>query len=585
MPKTTSGKVQRFECRNLLKTNTFRPARRTFRDQYVIFYHAVLSNLTLFMIYFWIQVENLLKKCGVSGNAGKSGKNAKTKGGKFEKILETKPKETFQDEFKLKSSKIAGFPDKLEDSEELKKMRSLLISLVEKGSKIPNLKVEINTPLYEYGFTSMDAVQLCSALKPVLRKTISPTILYEFYTIDLLARALVDPNADLSREIVPKAIDQGIRNFEREKATILGMGTANPENIVTQEMALGSFLEFSNTLKHNPDSVKKITKLFEGSSMEKRFFTIPPSQLVQVESTEERNKLYIQHAPKLAFRAATKAIENWGGDRQKITHVVSVSCTGTIVPGLEFQLVQDLKLNPNCMRLGVNFMGCFGGLTGLRTAMSISLSDPSYVVLLVCTELCSLHVQKDDLRIDNFVASSLFGDGSAAAIVGSPKSGIRNLFQVERASCFALPDSQDRICWDLSNTGYIVGLKPDIGFQFGKFILPFVDSLSQAPTEKAGNGESPSQSRSASPYEEFEWCIHPGGKAIVELIEHKLGITSEENAATWKVYRDFGNMSSATVLFVLEELTRVPESERKKKIVSLAFGPGLSVEGMLLTRM
>jgi predicted naringenin-chalcone synthase len=172
-------------------------------------------------------------------------------------------------------------------------------------------------------------------------------------------------------------------------------------------------------------------------------------------------------------------------------------------------------------------MGCFGGLAALRTAQSLAQANQSYRILFVCTELCSLHVQKDDVRTDNLVAETIFGDGSAAAVVGCGlREGERPSFEIMKATCHALKDSKEKIRWDLSNTGYKVGLEPDIAFLLGQNIEGFCKALV--------NDEIA--------YEDAIWAIHPGGKAILELIEKKLGLTEEQMLSTWSTYQSYGSI-------------------------------------------
>jgi predicted naringenin-chalcone synthase len=281
---------------------------------------------------------------------------------------------------------------------------------------------------------------------------------------------------------------------------------------------------------------------------------------------------------------------DWGGDRDSITHVITVSCTGVSVPGLEFLLVDELDLNRNVHRLGINFMGCFGGLAGLRTAQSLAISDPGFRILFVCAELCSLQLQKEDCRMDNLIANSLFADGAAAMIVGNAliemicnRTGSAPIktenckLAIEKAQCHAIKGSVNRIRWDLCNTGEIstkfpylaypgfrVGLEPDIGFLIGQSISGFCQSL----LEKV-------------PYSDCIWAVHPGGKAILEVIEKKMELKKNQLEATWHVYENNGNMSSATILFILEEVYKRRKESDLKNVISLAFGPGLAMEGMM----
>jgi len=296
--------------------------------------------------------------------------------------------------------------------------------------------------------------------------------------------------------------------------------------------------------------------LFNSCSVESRHLAAPMEELLRLEGTGSRNSLYEKCAPQLAKEAALRAIEDWGGRVERISHVIAVSCTGTVVPWLEFLLVNSLGLRRSVQRSSLNFMGCFGALAALRSAQTIALADPTHRVLIVCCELCSLHIQKEELRFDNLVGSALFGDGAAALIVGGdPTPGVsdasraeqqeRPLFEIVRTSCYAIADSEDKIKWDLSDTGWRIGLSPDIPIVFKQVLPAFCQALI--------DGESKVDD---CDWKELQWAIHPGGKAVVDIIEQSFALQKEQTDSTWKVLSEKGNMSSGTVLFILDDLRR-----------------------------
>jgi len=216
-------------------------------------------------------------------------------------------------------------------------------------------------------------------------------------------------------------------------------------------------------------------------------------------------------------------------------------------------------------------MGCFGALAALRTAESIAQSNPSHRVLVVCAELCSLHIQKEELRFDNLVAAAIFGDGAAAVIIGAsqPSHLSNKLFEIVRTSCYAIADSEEKIRWDLSDSGWRVGLAPDIASIFNQVLPPFCESLVQ----------------NESSFAESQWAIHPGGKSVVEVIEKSFELKKEQTVSTWNVLEQKGNMSSGTILFILDQLRKEKGKENYKDVISLAFGPGLAMEGALLRKV
>ena len=230
--------------------------------------------------------------------------------------------------------------------------------------------------------------------------------------------------------------------------------------------------------------------------------------------------------------AAKRALDLWGKDPSEITHVISASCTGMYAPGLEYLLMDDLKLSRNVGRFGINFMGCFGAFKTLGLADYIARVNEKHRVLIVCTELCSLHVQLQN-DMESAVSNAIFGDGAAAAVIGQGEG----LWEIKKRASLGVPASQDKMSWDIGDHGFVMRLDKSVPDLLGKTIQPFVSDLVEQEKE-------------------LDYAIHPGGKAILENIEKSLGLTSTQTAASWNTLENFGNMSSATFLFVLEELLR-----------------------------
>lgn len=281
-------------------------------------------------------------------------------------------------------------------------------------------------------------------------------------------------------------------------------------------------------------------------------------------TTSKRNDLYKEMAPKLAQTVCEKALNMWGGDRSAITHVISVSCTGMIAPGIEYLLIGSLGLSSRVQRLGINFMGCFGAFKGLAIAKSIALENPSHRVLVVCTELCSLHFQQD-FKMDTLVANSIFADGAAGVVVGTdPQKREKPLFALQEQASHAVHETLDLMTWEVCDSGYEMRLSASVPAQLERHIVPFARDL-------LGPG---------LPFEKCTWAIHPGGKAIIEGISRACSLQSTQTAASWKVLKEQGNMSSPTFLFVLKEI--LESAKLNDWVIGLGFGPGLSIEGMLL---
>lgn len=357
------------------------------------------------------------------------------------------------------------------------------------------------------------------------------------------------------------------------RANILALATKVPETILSQER----FQEAAKTLLSlKGPELDLLKRILEKSLINKRHTIVDDflekrfkgnffgrGRKARFPKTARRNELYKEAAPKLAEAVCQDVLEQWGGDRKQITHIISVSCTGMIAPGIEFLMVERLGLSWDIERLGINFMGCFGAFKGLAIAKSLALENPKHRVLVVCTELCSLHFQEDDKK-DSFVSNAIFADGAAAVVVGTEvKEREKLLFEMHNQSSQALKNTQGHMTWDAGDYGYQMRLNNTIPKNLEKHFSPFVQRLI-----------------GTIPIEQCMWAIHPGGKAILEGVARACSLDQDQLFASWNVLREYGNMSSPTFLFVLKELL----TYQKKWVVGVGFGPGLSIEGLLLKR-
>lgn len=356
------------------------------------------------------------------------------------------------------------------------------------------------------------------------------------------------------------------------KALILAVATALPSYYAEQQ-TIGE--KMVKALRLPQEQASFVKKVYQRSAISKRYsvvkdieadpqdFELYPVDFGLMPSTQERNDIYVQEAPKLAMQAAIALFNEWNRDPQEITHIISVSCTGVMAPGIEFLLHQQLNLSPQIKRIGINFMGCFGAFTGLMVAAAIAEQNPLHRVLLVCTELCSLHLQMD-VRPEVFIGNILFGDGAGAVLVGcQPREGETPLWSIEKLGSYALKESVEKMTWTLTDEGFAMYLDRDIP----KIIE---DAIADFAATCIGKHD----------FANYTWAIHPGGKAIVQAIERACSLRKEQTAASWQVLDQYGNMSSATFLFVLKELSRTISAHQQ--VLGLAFGPGLSIESIVL---
>jgi alpha-pyrone synthase len=359
---------------------------------------------------------------------------------------------------------------------------------------------------------------------------------------------------------------------------ITAISTANPPNKILQSQ-IAAFMV--NAMQLNAHDSRKLQVVFKASGIETRYsvledykrlhdfnFYANSVDLSPFPSTKKRASAFQEHAVPLSTEAAANALQQSGLSAHNITHLITVSCTGMYAPGLDIDLVDSLKLNTHVQRTSINFMGCYAAFNALKVAEAFCKSEPLAKVLIVCTELCSLHFQRENSD-DNLIANALFADGSAAVIVEAVPRVSKTIQIAAHHSELARQGNSD-MAWSIGDQGFEMKLStyvPDI-------IRQGIKELTTSLLSKL----------SISLKEIQHFAIHPGGKKIIEAIEEKLGLTKEQNQWAYHVLKHYGNMSSPTVLFVLKEIfDRLTRENDKENILSFAFGPGLTLESMLFT--
>ena len=317
--------------------------------------------------------------------------------------------------------------------------------------------------------------------------------------------------------------------------------------------------------------VDRVTRLYERSEIDFRYsaiedFSLPSQQWTLLEkgatvSLEKRMAYFFKIAPELCATAVKECIPD-ESEWQQLTHLITVSCTGLSAPGLDIQLIQRLGLPTTIQRSSINFMGCYAGIHALKQADSICKAQPDARVLIVDVELCTLHFQTP-FTMDNVAASLLFADGAAAALVSNQPG----LYAMEDYySELALSGYSD-MSWQLSSEGFLMTLSGYVPGIIAANIEPMLQhSLKQMSLRR----------------EDIQhWAIHPGGKKIVHEIAKALQLTEEDTAISRAVLRNYGNMSSVTIFYVLKQL-RATIQHAGEHIYGVAFGPGLTIESLFL---
>ncbi|MBN9141307.1 MAG: type III polyketide synthase [Micrococcales bacterium] len=346
---------------------------------------------------------------------------------------------------------------------------------------------------------------------------------------------------------------------------IHSLETAVPDAVLRQVDARDLFARQAGLSRLG---TRLIATAFDASGIEQRHTVIDElvaprdSPLVDADGgirpapTSERTALYARYAPALAIDAARRALASASVAADEVSHLVTVSCTGFVSPGTDLALVQALGLAPSTARLHVGFMGCAGAFPALRAADAYCGADPEAVVLVVCVELCTLHLQATD-EPEQIVAMSLFADGAAAAVVSArPAAG--DALALDGFLTDVLPDSVDEMRWMVGDAGFVMHLSSRVPGHIGRGIRTAL-----APLLPEG------------PQAVDAWAVHPGGRSILDHVEDALGLPETAMAPSRAVLSDYGNMSSPTVLFVLRELLT---GGARGTVCAAAFGPGLTLE-------
>ena len=359
---------------------------------------------------------------------------------------------------------------------------------------------------------------------------------------------------------------------------ITAIGTANPVHRFSQSIIAEFMLR---AMKINNGEARKLKTIFRASGIEYRHsvledygktenFTFYPDtkDLEPFPGTEKRLQVFRKHALALSVAAFQDMLRSCRGfDNGEITHIIVVCCTGMYAPGLDIDLVNALKLSSTVQRTAINFMGCHASFNALKIADALCKSNPKAKVLIVCTELCSLHFQRMPSD-DNLLANALFGDGSASLLV---ETHTRNPIRLK------LDDFHSDLAADgMSDMAWTIG---DLGFEMR--LTSYVPGLIKKGI--AGLTGTLLKKVSAELSDIKHFAIHPGGRKILQVVEEELKINKVQNKAAYHVLKNYGNMSSPTVLFVLHEIFRnLNGSNNGDRVLSIAFGPGLTLESMLL---
>jgi predicted naringenin-chalcone synthase len=363
---------------------------------------------------------------------------------------------------------------------------------------------------------------------------------------------------------------------------ILGLGTAVPPAAVGSEDATGIA---RSLCPRTPEQASWLPGIYEQSGVRRRHMALGGGVVRDIldgtrhsgsiflptgepgdrgPSTARRVRFYAEHAPSLAIRAAHAALEAASMPAASATHLVTVSCTGFRAPGVDWALVRALGLPPTVERTHVGFMGCHGAINALRVAAAFAGADEAARVLVCAVELCSVHYHYgwDPQKV---VANALFADGAAAVAGCAASAAATGAWRVAATGSCLLPDSATAMTWTVGEHGFEMTLSKEVPRLIATHLRPWLEGwLARHGLAVADVGC---------------WAVHPGGPAVLDAVEAALGLSETALAASREVLAEFGNMSSPTVLFILE---RLRAGRASPPCVALAFGPGVAAEAALL---
>ncbi|MFI5493293.1 type III polyketide synthase [Actinoplanes sp. NPDC051859] len=350
----------------------------------------------------------------------------------------------------------------------------------------------------------------------------------------------------------------------RGRAVLAGMGVALPPSTVQEDLWAGFFA------RHYAAGGRRglAQRIFANSGVRTRQAAVSPLlEDVSDWSTERRMRRYQVEAVPLGKEAVGRALTDAGIAADEVGLFAVCSCTGYATPGLDILLARDMGMSPDLQRLFVGHMGCYAALPGLGAAADF-VAARGKPALLLCTELTSLHLQPPDSRADiqQIVSHALFSDASAAVVL---TPGAADGYAIKDVTARTDTTTAGHMTWDVTDLGFRMGLSAEVPAVLSLHVRRLVEDLltRNGLTVDAVDG----------------WAVHPGGPRILDVVQEQVGLTADDLAASRGVLSTYGNCSSPTVLLVLDELRRRPVPPRH--VVMLAFGPGLTLYGVLLDRL
>ncbi len=360
---------------------------------------------------------------------------------------------------------------------------------------------------------------------------------------------------------------------------LIDISTSSPPYKVLQEKAKA---ELKKRMSGRPAIGRLIEAASTHSGIDSRYIVIPDAE-ENIENkfysnngsytkpdTQVRMNEYEKWSKKLSKEAVGKLLNENNFDPSTIERLITISCTGFFAPGLDYYLIEEFKIPSSVKRTNIGFMGCAASITGFNSVLEAlnSSKEKELNTLLVSVELCSLHLQTEPTR-DNILANMIFSDGCAAALFSNANGfSDSGRFKINSVDAFLFGNSAEYMGWKIGNFGFEMILSPE---------LPKIILESACP-ELLKIISSKGIKKDDIKY----WALHPGGRAILDALQNGIGLTDEQMIPSRNVLRNFGNMSSASILFVLKEILKTSHLKKNEYCCAVAFGPGLTMETALL---
>lgn len=336
-------------------------------------------------------------------------------------------------------------------------------------------------------------------------------------------------------------------------------------NPVGSSRALEALYRMSSVKRRGSVLLESDALTFDEAPLEQAFYPRAESPSERGPSTGERNQRFAIESIPLAKTAAIAALTDAEMDASRITHLVVVTCTGFYSPGLDIQLIDQLGLSEETQRVQVGFMGCHGAINAMRVARGLIAADPDSNVLLVCVELCTLHYQYG-WETDRVVSNAIFADGAAAMVISASASDAdHQLPQIVATGSKLVANSEDAMSWKIGDHGFEMTLSAEVPGIIESKLHPFLSQWLSRQNMKLSDIAG--------------WAVHPGGPRILRSVQTALELTDDDLAASRQILANHGNMSSPTMVFILNHFA---SSNTNRPWLMLGFGPGLEVEVALI---